>query len=144
MCQRKVCLKINLEIDTAIESFLFSVPPSKLKLELDGTVKEVHASKAGIYNLGSSEVNGHPHWVKVEEKAKDQAIWISKDSWIVGTKDNLGTSTGGIIGPKNQTEFPHEISEGWRFICSKEDPWKFAEIGEIVFKDLTHLCLKYI
>ena len=124
--------------------FFFSVPPSKLKLELDGKVKEVHSSRAGIYNIGSPEVNGYSHWVKVEENTKDQAIWYSKDSWIVGTKENLGTSTGGIIGPKNQTDYPHEISDGWRFICGKKDPWKDAEEGEIVFKDLTHLCLKYI
>ena len=83
--------------------------------------------------MANGLVNGYPHWLKLDGS---QAIWFDKvgSSWLVSTKDNLGTNTGGITGPDGKDSYPNEIKQGWRFTIAVEEPWADATPSEIIYK----------
>ena len=83
----------------------------------------------GTYILGDGLVNGYPHWLKTDGS---QAIWFDKvgSSWLVFTKENLGTNTGGIGGPKGKDSYPNEIKQGWTFTPG----WQDAGPNDVIFK----------
>ena len=89
----------------------------------------------GTYILGDSLVNGYPHWL-LKTGDGSQAIWFNKvtSSWFVGTKEVLGTNTGGIGGPNGKDSYPNEIKQGWRYVTDPDDPWADATPSEIIFK----------
>ena len=81
-----------------------------------GKAKEEQSKyrREGNYILRDSLVNGYPHWLKTDGS---QAIWFDKvaSNWKVSQKENLGTITGGIAGPKGNDSNPNEIKQGWRY-----------------------------
>ena len=80
-----------------------------------GKAKEEQWTRPGTYILSDGLVNGYPYWLKTGDGS--QAIWFDKvgSNWKVGTKENLGTNTGGIVGPKGKDSYPNEIKQGWRY-----------------------------
>ena len=96
-----------------------------------GKAKEDQSWRAGSYVLANGLVNGYPHWLKLDES---QAIWFDKvaSSWLVSEKENLGTNTGGISGPKGKDSYPNEIKQGWRYAENGE----FVDVGlnDVIFK----------
>ena len=101
-------------------------------MTLAGEAKNVSKpSKHGIYILADGVVNGYPYWVREDEK---YALWLNKKtaSWIVGAKDNLGTSTGYIVGPNGRDNYPNDIKQGWTY--SDGEKFKEAPSSDIIFK----------
>ena len=74
-------------------------------------------------------VNGYPHWLKSDGS---DAIWFDKvgSSWLVGTKEVLGTNTGGIGGPYGKDSYPNEIKQGWRYW---HNGWQNAGPNNVMF-----------
>ena len=98
---------------------------------MDGKAKEKQFSREGTYILGDSLVNGYPHWLKTDES---QAIWFNKVTslWIVSVKEDLGSNTGGISGPKGKDSYPNEIKQGWRY--ADNGAWQNAGPNDVIFK----------
>ena len=96
-----------------------------------GKAKEKQSARAGTYILADGLVNGYPHWLKND---RSQAIWFNKDgsSWLVSTKNNLGTKYGGIRGPQGKDCFPNEIKQGWTFTPG----WQDAGSNDVIFKSI--------
>ena len=110
-------------------------PPKKLILTLAGEAKEYQSSRGGTYILSDDDpVNGYPYWLKKTDES--QAIWydIVYPSWTIGPKEVLGTSTGGIFGPKGIDAYPNEIKRGWRF-SDNDGVWD-AGPNDVIFKVL--------
>ena len=100
-------------------------------MTLAGEAKNVSKpSKHGIYILADGVVNGYPYWVREDEK---YALWLNKKtaSWIVGAKDNLGTSTGYIVGPNGRDNYPNDIKQGWTY--SDGEKFNEAPTSDIIF-----------
>ena len=103
-----------------------------MELTLAGKAKEEQGRWVeGTYILSGGLVNGYPRWLKTDGSL---AIWFDKVNWKVGTKDNLGTRTGGIGGPAGKDSYPNEINQGWRFTIIVGEPWADATPSEIIFK----------
>ena len=102
-----------------------------MELTLAGKAKEDQSWRAGSYVLANGLVNGYPHWLKLDES---QAIWFDKvaSSWLVSEKENLGTNTGGISGPKGKDSYPNEIKQGWRYDDGTK--WADAVSSDVFFK----------
>ena len=107
-----------------------------MELKLAGKAKEEQSKYGreqweGTYILDDSLVNGYPYWLKTDGS---QAIWLDKvsSSWAVGTKENLGTNTGGIAGSLGKDSYPNEIKQGWRY----GDGTRFHEVpsSDVIFK----------
>ena len=100
---------------------------------MDGKAREAQSKRAGTYILGDGLINGYPHWLKTDGS---QAIWFDKvvSSWKVSEEDDLGTSLGGISGPKGKDCYPNEIKQGWRFVIGSAEPWADAPSSDIIFK----------
>ena len=81
-------------------------------MQLRGSAKEDHSSKAGTYILQSTDVNGKKHWLAENGK---RAIWnLAKSQsenarWRIGHKKNLGKDVGGIFSP-DDTATPYEAT----------------------------------
>ena len=101
-----------------------------MELKLAGKAKEIHPSKACTYSLSDGLVNGYPHWLKTDGS---QAIWFDKvsSSWLVSTKNNLGTNTGAISGPDGKDSYPNKIKQGWRYSAPG---WQDAGPNDVIFR----------
>ena len=102
-----------------------------MELTLAGKAKEETWAYLGTYVLSDGLVNGYPHWLKSDGS---DAIWFDKvgSSWLVGTKEFLGTKTGGIGGPKGKDSYPNEIKQGWTFTPG----WQDAGSNDVIFKSI--------
>ena len=80
-------------------------------------------------------INGYPYWLKSDGS---DAIWFDKvgSSWLVGTKEVLGTNTGGIGGPYGKDSYPNEIKQGWRYGDLVQGSPTFLDAGpnDVIFK----------
>ena len=96
-----------------------------------GESKEVQSSKAGTYILVNGQVNGYHYWLKTDG---NYAIWFDKVSsnWIVSVKEDLGSNTGGIAGPKGKDSYPNEIKQGWDYF--NHGAWHNAGPNDVIFK----------
>ena len=85
----------------------------------------------GTYILADGPVNGYPHWLKTSDGS--QAIWFDKDgsSWLVFSKEYLGSKTGGIAGPNGKDSYPNEIKQGWQY---SDNDWHDAGPNDVIFK----------
>ena len=106
-------------------------PPTKLELTLAGKPKEKQWTSPGTYILNYSLVNGYPHWLKSDGS---DTIWFDKvySVWLVGDKEDLGTNTGGILGPDGKDSYPNEIKQGWRYYDGTK--WQDAGSNDVIFK----------
>ena len=116
-------------------TFLYSCfavlpPPAKLELTLAGKAKAKQSEREGTYFLSDGLENGYPHWLKLDES---QAIWFNKEtsSWLVGSKEDLGTDNGWILGPGGKDSYPNKIKQGWRYSAPG---WQDAGPNDVIFK----------
>ena len=101
-----------------------------MELTLAGKAKEIQGRWVeGTYILSGGLVNGYPRWLKTDGSL---AIWFDKVNWKVGTKDNLGTRTGGIGGPAGKDSYPNEIKQGWKYYNGTN--WADAGPNDVIFK----------
>ena len=96
-----------------------------------GKAKKGQWTRPGTYILSDSLVNGFSHWLKTDGS---QAIWFDKvsSSWLVGSKNDLGTKYGGISGPDGNDSYPNEIKQRWRYV----ENGVFVDAGpnDVIFK----------
>ena len=88
------------------------------------------SSRAGVYSLQSSLVNGFPYW---KHDSSDNAIWMYGE-WYVGNNQNVGTDMGSIIGPDGIEEWPNKIFSKWQFHAGGGN-WQEAKSDEIFVED---------
>jgi len=102
-----------------------------LTVILKNEIKEKHQRRAGIYEIGPSEINNQNFWIKEDGH---QAIWFhpSQKLWVIGPKDRLGTSTGSLVSLTDEkTRCPLDMKKGWMFKSEKGwvDASKDIKIG---------------
>ena len=108
-------------------------PPTKIELTLAGKAKEHSSeieSEEGTYILTGGQVNGYPHWLKIDGI---QAIWFCKlnANWSVGKKEECGTDYAVIVGPEGKDSYPNEIKQGWQY---SDNGFKDAGPNDVIFK----------
>ena len=76
--------------------------------------------------------NGYPTW---KQKSSKYSLWFdtANGRWIIGWTSDLGTTTGGIIGPKNEDDWPQNLS-GWQYDDGSPTDWIDAG-SDVVIKD---------
>ena len=89
--------------------------PKRLKLSLNGDVKEKWSSIEGIYILDSSYVNGKPYWL---QENGPYAIWFDKDGWNLHHESYLGQSLATLRSRITQTNLPHDVT--WEHCLNDE------------------------
>ena len=82
---------------------------SLLEVTLEGDAKLAQGKAEGYYTLNSMD-NGKQNWIQVQGS---NAIWYDNDSWNIGDKENLGTSTCSLYSTKN-TKRPEEAIT-WKY-----------------------------
>ena len=124
-------VKVTNNLTFLYSCFAVLPPPTKLELTLAGKAKENHRERPGTYILSDSLVNGYPQWLKIDGS---QAIWFDKvsSSWLVGSKNDLGTKYGGISGPDGNDSYPNEIKQGWRY--AENGVFVDAGPNDVIFK----------
>mgnify|MGYP006975643671 CR=1 FL=1 len=92
-----------------------------LKLTVELKAKDVRGTKAGLYILGPTKVNGKSYWLQDSEK---NAIWYLKPNgdWRIGHQDGIGNSSAAIgtiyttedvAGPQEATTWQHYSGGKW-------------------------------
>ena len=88
------------------------LPPTKLKVKLQGEAKKHKGDQSGAYTLQPNLVNGYPTWMQISSR---NSIWLySHGVWVIGFTSDLGSNTAGIIGPKAECDWPQKLS-GWQY-----------------------------
>lgn len=88
-----------------------------------------HPEGHDFFNLQSSLVNEHQHWISTSKKA---AIWFDKKNevWRIGLSGSLGKDVSFIKGPFGNDDCLFNIAKGWRWWNG--DNWTEACNGEIL------------
>ena len=66
---------------------------SRIRVTLNGVVKDKAGGYAGTYQKASGVINNRSHWID-----GDQALWydIIANAWTIGPSSYLGSNTGSI------------------------------------------------
>ena len=104
------------------------VPPM-MELVLDGEVKDMHSIRQGNYTLAEGLVNGFPYWYHQDGKYAIWSFWSTY--WMVGPKEQIGSTFGGIVVQFYSTVWPTQILDGFRY----SPGWQYASLNEVFFKD---------
>ena len=107
-----------------------SLPPLKLKVQLQGKAKKYQGHWSGVYTLQPEMVNGYPTW---KQLSLTNSIWFdaSNGDWNIGWTSDLGSDFAGIIGPKAEDDWPQNLS-GWKYW----DETEFLDAGiDVVIED---------
>ena len=93
---------------------------SRIRVTLNGVVKDKHGSKAGTYQKASDLINGRSYYNQIDG---DQALWWDKitNVWMIGPSSYLGSNTGGISSVQDSA-------------CPTSDNlFKYADVAASVF-----------
>ena len=68
---------------------------SRIRVTLNGVVKDKQSSRAGTYQKASGLSNNRSYWNHID---KDYALWWdnSNNNWKIGDSSDLGSNTGAI------------------------------------------------
>jgi len=68
---------------------------SRIRVTLNGVVKDNQGGFAGNYQKVSELINGRSYWNKMDG---DDALWWDKinNNWMIGSSSNLGSNIGCI------------------------------------------------
>ena len=68
---------------------------SRIRVTLNGVVKDKQGSKAGTYQKANELTNNRSYWNKING---DHALWWDKitNVWMIGYSSHLGSDIGGI------------------------------------------------
>ena len=104
----------------------------KLKVKLQGKAKKHQGGRSGVYTLQPELVNNYPTW---KQKLSKNSIWFDSacSSWNIGFTSDLGSSTGGIDGPKSEDDWPQNLS-GWQYDDGSPTDWIDAG-SDVVIED---------
>ena len=92
------------------------------------------SSKQGIYQR-AGKVNGKTSWIS----SSNSALWYNAGSydWMIGSVDNLGSSTGNIASTGDQgiSSCPYNVTkDAWKYW---NDAWIIADTNDISIECLT-------
>ena len=92
-----------------------------------------NSDRFGYYTMQAGFVNGKAHFLKDAGKAR--AIWYSSasETWIVGTKSNLGKSNGKLF-VVSKAACPYTPGYTWRY--EQYGSWRDADEGFSIFIDV--------
>ena len=94
-----------------------------IAISLKNNALAAQSSRQGIYQR-AEKVNGKTSWIL---SSNSNALWYNPPSedWIIGSLDDLGTSTGGVASNGNLgiSSCPYNVSE---------DAWKYSDNGWII------------
>ena len=93
---------------------------SRIRVTLNGVVKDKHGSKAGTYQKASDLINGRSYYNQIDG---DKALWWDKitNVWMIGDSSHLGSDIGGIISAQDSA-------------CPTSDNlFKYADVAASVF-----------
>ena len=113
-------------------------PPSKLIVELDGTVGQEQSYLSKKYVIQPEEVNCYPYWK--EENGDTYAIWFNKinNHWMFGLMDGVGGNSGYLHGPNGKDDWPNLFSgtKDWTFAVDPvENTWqKVSSTSDVTIK----------
>ena len=91
------------------------LPPTKLKVRVQGKAKKHQGDSSGVYTLQPKLVNSNPTW---KQKSAHYSIWFANGAWVVGLTPNLGSVKVHIIGPQTGDDWPQNLS-GWQYFDGK-------------------------
>ena len=68
---------------------------SRMRVTINGVVKDKQGSRGGTYQKGSELINNRSYWNEIDG---DQALWWSKihNKWVIGSPRHLGFNRGYI------------------------------------------------
>ena len=105
------------KVSSAEDVTIKNEPPSKLIVELDGTVGQEKSYLSKTYVIQPEEVNCYPYWK--EENGETYAIWFNKrmNHWMFGLMDGVGGNSGYLHGPNGKDDWPNLFSgtKEWTF-----------------------------
>ena len=121
--------------DQSIQDLKFisdpSLPPTKLKVKLQGEAKKHKGDQSGAYTLQPNLVNGYPTWMQISSR---NSIWLySHGVWVIGFTSDLGSNTAGIIGPNAEDDWPQNLS-GWKYGDYSKNCFVYAG-SDVVIED---------
>ena len=69
---------------------------SRMRVTINGVVKDKQGEIAGTYQKGNELINNRSYWNKIDG---DQALWWDNitNTWMFGESSVLGSNTGGIV-----------------------------------------------
>ena len=119
-----VCLILNLGCEC--QTIVISLKNNAL----------AQSSRQGIYQR-AGKVNGKTSWILT---SNNNALWYSaaSEDWFIGSLDDLGTSTGGILstGEQGISSCPYNITnDAWKYW--KDDGWIIADANDVSIECLT-------
>ena len=103
---------------------------SRIRVTLNGVVKDEHGSRAGTYQKASELINNRSYWNQIDG---NNALWwdIITNVWMIGSSSNLGSYTGGIhsaqdsVCPTSDNLFKYPIGSG------NSAKWPIAHINSV-------------
>ena len=103
---------------------------SRIRVTLNGVVKDKQGSRAGTYQKASTLINNRWYWNHING---DVALWyVNEDNyWMIGSSSNLGNDYGGITTaqdsacPTSDNQFKYTIGSG------ESAQWPLAPINSV-------------
>ena len=113
----------------------------KLKLILNGKVRDIQGGTGGTYLFQEGKTNEKNYWV---HQNNHTAIWWDKkfEKWKIGFFKDLGSSAAFIKGPSNNDNPPTLITEGWKYYDGSD--WPKAEENDVIFEDWSNAKSKFL
>ena len=93
--------------------------------------------KQGIYQR-AGKVKGKTSWIS----SSSHALWYyaAGSDWMIGSEDDLGTGTGGILstGGQGRSSCPYNVpNDAWEFLNSDIGSWIIADANDVSIECLT-------
>ena len=102
---------------------------SRIRVTLNGVVKDKQGSKAGTYQKANELTNNRSYWNKING---DHALWWDKitNKWLIGPSSDLGSTTAGITSVQDSA-CPTSYN---RFKYHDGKEWSLAPINSVSFQ----------
>ena len=108
-----------------------------MEISLSGEAKQNHALVVGTYYLQENMSVKKPYWIGQTGMV---AIWWDHNCWKIGLAEHLTSQYADIIGPSNNGDSPHQITDGWRCLNGTE----YVGTNDIEFVDVTFKQSKFV
>ena len=99
---------------------------SRIRVTLNGVVKDKQGERAGTYQKASGLINNRSHWKKIDG---DQSLWydITANRWAIGKSSDRGSSSS-LIDSVHDTACPTSDNL-FKYYDSGE--WPLAPINSV-------------
>jgi len=99
---------------------------SRIRVTLNGVVRDEQSSRSGTYQKTSRLINNRSYWNQIDG---DQALWWDNinNVWMIGDSSDLGNNFGGIASTQDSA---CPTSDNL-FQCSNGDEFFLAPINSV-------------